>query len=93
MLNYAVIGFALLFFGGWHLQFGGWLPGPFQQLSDSLALGHGFLFRINSEWYGMYMDARFFDSPVIQWFMLFVGFSNLGYALKELVRWLNNEES
>ena len=86
------VGLALFYFGGWSVQFGGWPQGYFSYVSDSFAFGHGFLIRINTGWYGMYMDARFFDAPIIQWGMLWMGFSTLGYALKEFLGVQNEDD-
>ena len=85
------VGLALIYFGGWHVHLGGFVPISFFRLEvfdgDSFALGSGgLLVRFNTDWYGIYMDTRFFDSPIIQWVMLWMGFSALGYALKEFLR-------
>jgi hypothetical protein len=65
------------YFGGWAFQLGGWPPTFVSSSSGFILNGNGILFRFNADWYGMYVTARFFSSPVIQWIMFFAGWSLL----------------
>lgn len=66
----------LIHYGSWHLVFGK------NNFLLNLIGKPGFileefciLLRINDGYYGFYKDNIFFDSPVIQWIMLFMGVS------------------
>lgn len=59
--------------------------------SDMIMDEHSVLVRVNKSYYGFLCDKRFFDSPVIQWIMLFAAFGTWGVAIKNLL--LGDDES
>lgn len=75
-------GAALFYYGGWDILWNtklGWLN---LAMRDSIYIGdRSFIFRIDSGWYGVSSTARFFDSPLIQWAMLFGSFTAFSSAL------------
>ena len=69
----AGIGWALFYFGSWHLVFGRKISLMLQYLSSRKLKAQnfileedGFVFRINEKYYGFVKDGHFFDSPVLQ---------------------------
>ncbi|HNY62108.1 MAG TPA: hypothetical protein PLH70_00225 [Bacteroidales bacterium] len=72
------IGLALFYFGSWHLILGIEIDAFLHylytgQFESSVILDpDGFLFRINEKYYGFVKDGHFFDSPLLQWIMLFL---------------------
>lgn len=75
-----LFGYGLFFFGGWQIVWGEkinllkqmLLTGNLHLKEQSLLfLETGFVIRINELYYGFAVSSRFFDSPFIQWIMLF----------------------
>jgi len=88
----AGIGWALFYFGSWHLILGMKIDLFLQYLStgqlkqQSVILeGDGFLFRINEKYFGFVRDGHFFDSPVIQWIMLILTIVVFFWAIQMLL--------
>ena len=46
-----------------------------------LLFQNGVLVRVNRKYYGFTKDRRHFDAPVIQWIMLYLSISAIGYAI------------
>lgn len=88
----AGIGWALFYFGSWHLILGKKIDlfllyisnGQLKQQSIILE-GDGFLFRINEKYFGFVKDGHFFDSPVIQWIMLILSIGVFFWAIQMLL--------
>lgn len=88
----AGVGWALFYFGSWHLILGKKINLFLQYLStgqlkqQSVILeGDGFLFRINEKYFGFVKDGRFFDSPLIQWIMLILSIGAFIWAIQMLL--------
>jgi hypothetical protein len=88
----AGIGWALFFFGSWHLVFGKKISLMLQYLSSGnlkvqnfILEEDGFVFRINEKYYGFVKDGRFFDSPVLQWIMLILALGAFVWAIQMLL--------
>ena len=88
----AGIGWALFYFGSWHLILNRKIDIFLQFLStgqlkqQSVILdGDGFVFRINDKYFGFIKDGHFFDSPVIQWIMIFLSLGAFFYAIQMLL--------
>ncbi|MDR0420597.1 MAG: hypothetical protein LBH30_03995 [Prevotellaceae bacterium] len=86
------VGWALFYFGSWHLIFGKKISIMLQYLSSGtlkmqnfILEDSGFVFRINEKYYGFVKDAHFFDSPFIQWAMLFISLCAFYYAIHNLI--------
>ena len=85
------IGWVLFHFGSWSLVLGEkldvflqyFLTGQFEQQSIIID-GYGFVFRVNEKYYGFIRDSHFFDSPVIQWVMLFLSLGVFVMAIRIL---------
>jgi len=100
-LIYAGIGGALFYFGSWKLVIGKKISLADQfisslfsgknlsledlKLKDLIWEDSGILLRIDEKYYGFAQDARFFDSPIIQWAMLGVSIFAFFYALEVLI--------
>ena len=72
------ISWLLFYFGSWHFILGEKISMMMQYLTTGSLKAQnfileedGFVFRINEKYYGFIKDGHFFDSPVIQWIMLF----------------------
>ena len=86
------IGWALFYFGSWHLILGKkisvflqyFTTGQLKQQSI-IVDEDGFVFRINEKYYGFIKDAHFFDSPVIQWIMLLLSLGAFVWAIQMLL--------
>jgi len=88
----AVTGWALFYFGSWHLILGKKINLFLQYLSTGklkqqnvILDGDGFLFRINSKYFGVVKDGHFFDSPMIQWMMLILSIGLFIWAIEMLL--------
>lgn len=88
----AGIGWALFYFGSWHLILGKKIDLFLQFLStgqlkqQSIILdGDGFIFRINEKYFGFVKDGHFFDSPLIQWIMLILSMGAFIWAIEMLI--------
>jgi hypothetical protein len=82
------VGWLLFHFGSWHIFFNKDISAAIYLLSkgrDLIIETEGIVIRIGSGYYGFAQDGRFFDSPVIQWIMLFVALSAFVYGLKVLI--------
>lgn len=87
----AAIGWALFFFGSWHLVLGEKIniflqylsSGNFEQKNFILD-SYGFVFRINEGYWGFVRNDRFFDAPFIQWIMLLFALSAIFLAIRIL---------
>jgi hypothetical protein len=97
----AGVGWALFYFGSWHLIFGKKLSLMLQYLAtgklkmqDFIIDEAGVAFRINEKYYGFAKDAHFFDSPIIQWFMLGSALVAFYYAIHNLIfnSWGSDDE-
>lgn len=94
-LIFAGIGWVLFHFGSWHLVLGTKISiwSKIWQFLDNQSFdnpsfildANNFLFRINSKYYGLGNDGRFFDSPVLQWIMLLFALSAFFCAIKTLI--------
>jgi hypothetical protein len=87
----SLIGRALFYFGSWNLVLGEKINAFFQFLiygnhqKDFILESKGIVFRINEGYWGFAQDGRFFDSPIIQWIMLFLSLGAFFYALRGLI--------
>jgi hypothetical protein len=88
----AGIGWALFYFGSWHLIFGKKIDLFLQYLSTGklkqqnvILESDGFVFRINEKYFGFVKDGHFFDSPVIQWTMLILSIVVFFWAIEMLL--------
>jgi hypothetical protein len=84
----AGVGWLLFHFGSWHIFMNKEASAVIYWLGNQKSLileSEGVLIRINDKYYGFFQDGRFFDSPVIQWIMLFVALSAFAYGLKVLI--------
>jgi len=88
----AAIAWALFYFGSWHFVLGKKVSLFLQYLSTGKLKSQNLIwdeyaiaFRINDSFWGFARDARFFDSPIIQWFMLSFSIVAMFYALKILI--------
>lgn len=89
---FGAIGWALFFFGSWHLVLGEKINIFLQYLSSGsfepknfILESYGFVFRINEGYWGFVRDNRFFDAPVIQWIMLFLSLGAFIWAIQTLL--------
>jgi hypothetical protein len=89
-----VIGWLILFFGGWQFMIGKkisvlnqiFLTGNLTLKEQSfMILNPGVLFRFNRKYYGIIADGHFFDAPFVQWFMLAVGIGIFFRGLFKLI--------
>ncbi len=86
------VGWALFYFGSWNLVLGKKInlflqylsTGQLKQQSFIVDSG-GFVFSINEKYYGFIRNERFFDSPVIQWIMLFFALGAFIWAIQMLL--------
>jgi hypothetical protein len=88
----AAAAWALFHFGGWHFVLGKKVSIFLQYLytgqlksQDLIWDKSAIAFRINDGYWGFVRDERFFDAPVIQWFMLSFSIMAIFYALKILI--------
>jgi hypothetical protein len=84
----AGVGWLLFHFGSWHIFINKQVSAVIYWLGNQKSLiveQEGILIRINDKYYGFVQDGHFFDSPVIQWIMLFVALSAFAMALKVLI--------
>lgn len=71
----AGLGWLLYHFGSWYLLINAKISSSYlitgrYEAQDIIWEDDGIALRINDGYYGFVNDARFFDSPIIQWFML-----------------------
>jgi len=85
------IGWALFYFGSWHLILGKKIDVFLQyfatgqlELQNIIVERDGFVFRVNEKYYGFMRDVHFFDSPVIQWIMLLLSLGAFVWAIQML---------
>ncbi|MDM1043105.1 MULTISPECIES: hypothetical protein [Empedobacter] len=85
------IGWSLFKFGSWKLIIGKKIPTIVQYInSGNLKTNiiweeNGILFRFNEKFYGFTNNHHYFDSPILQWFMLIFSIMSFIYAINMLL--------
>ncbi len=93
---FLLISWLLYYFGSWSLVLGKKIDTSLLQVLDFLQTGvitkndlilesEGILFRINKGYYGFVRNNHFFDSPFIQWIMLFASIGIMLMAIWILI--------
>lgn len=83
-----VIGLAAFYIGGWHVIWGKSLITIHSLSMDALYMNfnRGIAFRVNTGYYGLLFDSRFFSSPVLSWLCCAIGVSCLSSSVRSLFR-------